>query len=94
VDGTFAISVPKQVAAELMIVSSNFAPLQIPVPVEANQFENLVLKPGTSLTGRVVGQDRQPIGGCVVVATEESENRLSAYRAAKTNSRGEYRSVR
>jgi beta-lactamase regulating signal transducer with metallopeptidase domain/peroxiredoxin len=90
-DGNFVITVPKKVAAELMLVSGNFAPLRIVVPPEVSQIERAVLLQGTSLTGRVLNRDGQPISGCVVSATEESDERQGAYRATKTDARGEYR---
>lgn len=90
-DGAFALSVPKSVDAELMIVSGNFAPLSITVALGTTQLDTLTLPTGTSLTGRVLDRAGDPVAGCVVVATEKMERQFPAYRATKTNARGEYR---
>ncbi len=90
-DGSFEISVPKELDSELVFVSGKFAPVRVAVPANATRIDDVVLPPGTSLTGRVLNRDGEPIAACVVVATEESDARLHIYRAVKTNAQGEYR---
>lgn len=90
-DGAFVISVPKAIDAELMVVSSNFAPVSVTVPVATAHLDTVTLPVGTSVTGRVLDRDGKPVAGCVILAEERMERRFPAYRATKTNARGEYR---
>ncbi|MHC4400074.1 MAG: M56 family metallopeptidase [Planctomycetota bacterium] len=95
-DGTFAITVPKDVDVVFWVHATGWAPGHVKVPATTADVGDVVLRPGTIVIGRVLDGNGDPIPG-VVVAMEGEQDvgieraRFSPNLATKTSTDGRFR---